>query len=134
MANSHLIVDTDIVIDFLRRQSDTLLQVATHYQCNLTAISLFELQIGAIRSEQQAQRFTDILKYFSILPFDTSAAQQAAQLGHHLQQTGQIIGLPDTLIAGICLSQNKPLLTRNTRHYERVSGLQIISPSNLPQT
>ena len=134
MANSHLIVDTDIVIDFLRRQSDTLLQVATQYQCNLTAISLFELQIGAIRSEQQAQRFADILKYFSILPFDASAAQQAAELGRQLQQTGQMIGLPDTLIAGICLSQNKPLLTRNTRHYERVSGLQIISPSNLPQT
>ncbi len=74
MASSHLIVDTDIIIDFLRRQSDTLLQVATQYQCHLTAISLFELRIGAIRSEQQAQRFDDILNFFSILPFDTQAA------------------------------------------------------------
>ncbi|MFT5367788.1 MAG: tRNA(fMet)-specific endonuclease VapC [Candidatus Latescibacterota bacterium] len=131
MASSNLIIDTDIVIDFLRHQSNILPQAVTQYQCHLTAISLFELQMGAIRSEQQTQRFSEILQHFSVLPFNANAARQAATLARQLQQTGQMIGLPDTLIAGICLSQNIPLLTRNTRHYERVTGLQIITPNNL---
>ena len=131
MASSNLIVDTDIIIDFLRRYSNILPQVATQYQCYLTAISLFELQMSVIRSEQQAQRFSDILPHFSVLPFDANAAHHAATLGQQLQQSGQIIGLPDTLIAGICLSQNMPLLTRNTRHYEIVTGLQLVIPDNL---
>ena len=78
-----MIVDTDIIIDFLRRQSEVLLQVASQYHCYITAI---------------------------------------------------MIGLPDTMIAGICLSQDLPLLTRNTRHYTRVAGLQIFTPDNLPLT
>ena len=134
MATSHLIVDTDIIIDFLRRQSEVLLQVVSEYQCCITAISLFELQIGAIRSEQQNQRFVQALSHFAILPFDANAAYHASTLGRQLQQSGQMIGLPDTMIAGICLSQDLPLLTRNTRHYTRVAGLQIFTPDNLPLT
>ena len=132
MASSNLIVDTDIMIDYLRRYSEILPQVATHYQCHLTAISFFELRINAIRSELQAQRFSEILPYFSVLPFDANAAHHAARIGQQLQQSGQTIGLPDTLIAGICLSQNIPLLTRNTRHYEKVTGIQLIIPADLP--
>ncbi len=134
MATSLLIVDTDIIIDFLRHQSEVLLQVASQYQCCITAISLFELQIGTIRSEQQKQRFSQALSHFSILPFDANAAHHASTVGRHLQQSGQMIGLPDTMIAGICLSQDLPLLTRNTRHYTRVTGLQIFTPDNLPLT
>jgi predicted nucleic acid-binding protein len=41
--------------------------------------------------------------------------------------------LPDTLIAGICLAQQMPLLTRNIRHYQRVMDLQLVSPADLPK-
>ena len=53
-----------------------------------------------------------------VLPLDVTAARQAAALQRTLQQQGQVIGLPDTLIAGVCLAQQIPLLTRNSRHYE----------------
>jgi tRNA(fMet)-specific endonuclease VapC len=62
---------------------------------------------------------------------DVTAAREAATTQRTLQQQGQIIGLPDTLIAGICLVQQMPLLTRNTRHYQRVAGLQVVTPAEL---
>ena len=131
MERSDLIIDSDVIIDFLRRRSDVSLDALTRFRCHITAITLYEIQSAAIRSERQAKQFAQALQYTTILPFDAEAAIQAAELGRELRQQGQPIGLPDTLIAGICLSRDMPLLTRNVRHYQRISGLHVITPENL---
>jgi len=33
--------------------------------------------------------------------------------------------MEDVLIAGIALSENLLMVTRNTRHFERISGLKV---------
>ncbi len=38
---------------------------------------------------------------------------------------GQLIGNPDLLIAATALYHNLTLLTHNTRHFSRISGLQV---------
>ncbi|MBC8496778.1 MAG: type II toxin-antitoxin system VapC family toxin [Anaerolineales bacterium] len=48
-----------------------------------------------------------------------------------MQREGKLIGVLDTQIAGICLSHNLPLLTRNTDHFQRVPGLELISPEEI---
>jgi len=123
MAESTLVIDTDIIIDFLRRHTDTLFVALSHYQAHLTAITVYELEVSAVRSARQAQQFERLLTWLDILPLDDLAARRAAAIQRELQAERQVIGLPDTLIAGICLSQNMPLLTRNLRHYVRVAGL-----------
>ena len=79
------------------------------------------------------QQFGKILQWVTVIPLDSAAARQAAAIQRTLQQQGQVIGLPDTLIAGICLAQQMPLLTRNIRHYQRVMDLQLVSPADLPK-
>jgi tRNA(fMet)-specific endonuclease VapC len=120
------------MIDFLRRTSNTLLDALTHFNGHLTAITVYEIKVTAIKSQGQGQRFEQILSRVTVLPLDCAAARYAAVIQRTLQQQGQIIGLPDTLIAGICLAQQMPLLTtRNFRHYQRVTGLQLVSPADL---
>ena len=125
-------LDSDILIDFLRRQSTTLLDALTHFSCHLTAVTVYEIEVTAIKSVRQTEQFEQVLPWLTILPLDSTAARQAAAIQRTLQQQGQVIGLPDTLIAGICLAQQMPLLTRNTRHYQRVVGLQVVLPHQLP--
>jgi tRNA(fMet)-specific endonuclease VapC len=131
MATSHLVIDSDIVISFLRRKSNALLEATTRFNCYLTAITVYEIEVTAIKSERQTEQFGQVLRWLPVLPLDVAAAREAAALQQTLQQQGQVIGLPDTLIAGICLVQQMPLLTRNTRHYQRVAGLQVVTPAEL---
>jgi tRNA(fMet)-specific endonuclease VapC len=131
MATSHLVIDSDIVISFLRRKSNALLEAITYFNCHLTAITVYEIEVTAIKSERQVEQFRQVLQWLTVLPLDVIAAREAAAIQRTLQQQGQIIGLPDTLIAGICLVQQMPLLTRNTRHYQRVAGLQVVTPPEL---
>jgi predicted nucleic acid-binding protein len=129
--NIQLIIDTDIVIDFLRRRSEILQKVIDRFTCGITAVTFYELLAVAVRSPQQEQLLSEFISIVTVLPFDQEAAEAAANIWRTLQRQGMSIGLPDTLIAGICLAQSLPLLTRNQRHYQRVSDLQLLHPSDL---
>jgi len=58
--------------------------------------------------------------------FDLKAAEISANIESSLEGKGKSIGFPDTLIAGICISSSVPLLTLNTKHFSRVTGLELI--------
>jgi tRNA(fMet)-specific endonuclease VapC len=126
-----LVVDTDIVIDYLRQRSTVLQAAIVNYDCALTAITLYELSAVAQPSERQQGLIQQIQSLVKILPLDESAAVQAADIWRTLASSGQIIGLPDIFIAGICLANDLPILTRNIDHYSRVAGLKIVGPDTL---
>jgi predicted nucleic acid-binding protein len=52
-------------------------------------------------------------------------ADAAAEIRRALEQDGVAIGMADSLIAGIVVVHHGVLLTRNRRHFERVSGLAL---------
>ena len=62
---------------------------------------------------------------FDVLPFDLAAAEQAATVRAQLEAQGTPIGPVDALIAGIALSRNLTVVTRNTREFGRVAGLNV---------
>jgi predicted nucleic acid-binding protein len=62
----------------------------------------------------------------AVLPLDRAAAEKAAEVRRKLDHTGQPIGMGDSLIAGIALTHNLPLLTRNRKHFERVANLKLV--------
>ncbi len=126
-----LVIDTDIIIDFLRRQSDVLEKAIGRYACAITAVTAYELQAVAVQSDRQMQALQDFLQVVAVLPFDAEAARHSAEIWRTLQATGQLIGLPDTLIAGTCLAFGLPLLTRNSKHYQRIEQLTLKSPTEL---
>lgn len=62
-----------------------------------------------------------------ILPFDTECARIAARIAADREKRGRIVGIQDTQIAGIALSHDAALATRNIRDFDDV-GLELINP------
>ena len=59
------------------------------------------------------------------LPLDAESADRAAEVRRTLEKQGTPVGMGDSLISGIVLANHGVLLTRNTKHFERVKGLRI---------
>jgi len=131
MATSRLILDTDIIIDHLRKHTEVVKIVLRHYETAITAINHYELLSVPFLSENQLASLNQVLQIVDIIPFDKQASESAAEVWNILRSRGKLIGVMDTHIAGICVSRNLPLLTRNTDHFQRVPGLELISPEEI---
>jgi tRNA(fMet)-specific endonuclease VapC len=89
-----------------------------------TVISRFELLSGA-KSAKQLARLIEFLRAVPSLGLDDAAADSASEIRRALERSGEPIGMADSLIAGIVVSNNGTLLTRNRRHFERVPGITL---------
>ena len=127
VADRLLIVDTDLVIDFLRGAGPGADLVETSLRdgaVRFTAVTAFELRLGAdfFRRRQQL----DALLARRTLPLDGPAAIIAGEIHTQLDRLGERIGVQEALIAGVCRRFELPLATRNVRHFRRVPGLRLI--------
>jgi tRNA(fMet)-specific endonuclease VapC len=122
-----IVADSDVLIDFLGGRNPAADRVAFELdrgQLATTAVSRFELLAGA-RNDRQDRLIRDLLAALFTLPFDETAADEAARVRRALEAGGTPIGMGDSLIAGIVLANDGVLLTRNRRHFERVAGLTL---------
>jgi len=131
MATPQLVVDTDIIIDYLRRRTEVLRVACLRFSCAMTAITLYELKAVGIRSDRQEQLISLLTEILDVLSFDRRSAEEAARVWRLLASQGNLIGLPDILIAGTCLAYGLPILTRNPDHYRRVPGLTLLTPEEV---
>lgn len=124
------LLDTNTLIYLFKQQG----QVAAHLQKRpasevfIPAVVLFELEYGVLRStrpELQRAGIDLALKAYGVLHMDYASAKAAAWVKHTLEAEGRPIGPCDQLIAGIALANEMTLITRNTREFERVPGLQL---------
>ena len=126
-------VDTDICVDYLRGKAPRCAQfekAMARFDLRMTAITAYELILGQLRMRRK-QDLTGLWEVVPVIPFGRRAAEVSARTHSTLMKKGQEIGLPDTLIAGICLAEAIPLLTYNLAHFERVEGLKVIDPGAL---
>lgn len=122
-----IVADTDVLIDALNGKEPVKARVIEGLENGslaTTSISVFELLSGA-RGQRQDRAIRTLLEALPILELNREVADTAAEIRQELEATGQTIGLADYLIAGICVSRSAELLTRNRRHFRRVSRLRI---------
>lgn len=120
------VADTDVLIDYLsgRGEADAVEQLLRRGALATTAISRFELLAGA-RNAKQLARIVQLLGAVPALSLDEAAADAAAEIQRDLGGSGNSIGMADSLIAGIVVSNDGILMTRNRRHFERIPGLRL---------
>jgi predicted nucleic acid-binding protein len=123
-------IDSDVIVDYLRRGRGVLDTALDQYSCVFTAITIYELFAVHSPARQQAL-LQQLMPRVATVPLDAVAAQRASGIWRALAERGELIGLPDILTAGICLQHDLPLLTRNTVHFGRVAGLKVLSPDDL---
>jgi len=69
----------------------------------------------------------ELLRDYSIIEIDEDVAWHTSRVARLLKGTGRHIGDNDCWIAGTALSKGLALVTRNAKHFARVSGLECAS-------
>jgi predicted nucleic acid-binding protein len=90
--------------------------------------AMFELWRGvhlAAESAPEAERVAGLIAAFPSAPFDATAAARAGEVDARLVREGAPIDPEDAMIAGIALALGEVVLTRNLRHFSRVTGLRV---------
>lgn len=122
-----VVVDTDLVIDFLRGKgagAPLVRELIVDHRFRVTAVTAFELRVG---TDFLARR-DDILRLMNTrtYPLDPASALRAGEVAAALRGAGNDIGMADCLQAGICLNFDLPFATRNRKHFDRVTGLRLL--------
>ena len=131
-----ILADTDVLIDFLTGVQPVKNQIANYInaaQLQTTAVSCFELLSGA-GENKRGHAVRQLLDSIAVLPLDRTAARHAADVRRKLDRSGQAIGMADSLIAGIALTHDLPLFTRNRVHFERVENLKLVKIGDGPSS
>lgn len=134
MEAQRICLDTTFLIDLLRdlpAAVDRARQLEeTGCDLSTTSVNVFELYIGAIRSDS-AKRMTKLealLADLRILGLGRGEAEEAASIMINLAKKGQPIEMRDALIAGCMLGNAYPsILTRNTGDFERITKIEALS-------
>ena len=69
--------------------------------------------------------FYQFLRGVTVLSVTRGVAKRFAVIRGHLRQQGQLLPQPDLLIAATAMHHNLTLVTRNTRHFQRLPGLTL---------
>ena len=96
----------------------------------MSVVSLAEIYEGLARSRNpdvDAEALRLFLEAVEVVPLDDAACQVFGEERARLRDEGNLIGDMDILIGATAISNNLTLLTNNTRHFERIQGLNIIS-------
>ena len=126
------LVDTDWAINYLHRADRTVrrLEELLPKGVGLSVISLAELYDGLTGSnnpDADAEALRLFLEAVDVVPLDDAACRAFGEERARLREEGNLIGDMDILIGATAISNNLTLLTNNTRHFERMQGLSIVS-------
>ena len=97
------------------------------HEVTLNALSYFEVRRGLVlpRFARKFRVFENLVQISDLLPLDVAALDVSAIIYQDLRSKGTLIEDADILIAGTALANDAVLVTRNTRHLERVEGLRL---------
>jgi tRNA(fMet)-specific endonuclease VapC len=122
-------LDTDAVSCALRGQGDVATRVLEHRpsQLCISSITRAELRYGAdARGSKRLHALIDtVVQAVTVLPFDQAATDRFGSVGVALAKRGEPIGTFDTLIAAHATACGVTLVTNNTKHFQRVTGLKL---------
>ena len=123
-------LDSDILINFLRKDAKTIRLFenlkSRKETLSITSINSFELikSISRLSNMDQAQ-VLKFLSNFKMYDFNFDSSKKAADIFNDLKSKGEIIELPDIMIASTVITNNESLITGNINHFKRIIGLKV---------
>ena len=135
-----IILDTNVLSALMRREPERPVVEWLDRQpwpsVWTTSITILEIRFG-LHALPAGKRRSELIQAFErvvidrmeqrVAPFDTAAAEYAADLTASRKKKGHPVELRDTMIAGIALSRGATLATRNTRHFSDLP-LRLVDP------
>ncbi len=112
------LLDTDVVIDFLRGREYARRLLSTWAGEGLLAISTLthlEIYQGMRSGEEKAT--DDFLDGLVSVPVDVPLARRAGKIIGEFRAKGVTVGVGDAIVGATALQVSAPLLTNNVGHY-----------------
>ena len=124
------LLDTNVCIAAMKGNPLVQERFRSHVpsDCGVSTVSLHELHSGIVRCRQPAieqVKVDRLIQPMSLIPFDEEAAKRTAETRWLLEQTGQMIGPYDLMLAGQALALGMVLVTHNIKEFQRVPGLML---------
>ncbi len=121
--NKNILIDTDIVIDFLRgeRQALAYFKSISDKIC-FSAITVAEIYSGIKGKKEES----GVERLFSIFPVIAITNEIAREAGRFVKQyrPSHSVEIPDAIIAATCLLSGSELHTLNIKHYPMFKDLK----------
>lgn len=122
-----MIVDTDVLIDFLRGRPEAREFVAgLPREAAISVVTVAELFVGVREGEERAA-LEAMVSSFQVFPLDATIAAQGGLLRRDFGKSHGV-GLNDALIGATALAHALPLATLNVKHYPMLDIAQVIQP------
>lgn len=127
------VLDSDVLIDYLRGKGpgrDLVRELRETLDFAITAVTAFELALG--EGYRRNPALANSVLAAPCLALTREAAVRGGAVLRGLRAAGMGIDVRDAMQAGICLEADRPLVTRNARHFARVPGLVVTQPGDWP--
>ena len=128
----HVLLDTDVIVDFLRAGTDhlgiiegTSKREAVGY---ISAITHFELHNGALLSrdpKRKVEELGEMLEVMEVVCLGPAESYASSRIYSDLVRRGLSLEMRDILIAGCAVSRGLALLTNNRKHFERMPEVKF---------
>jgi predicted nucleic acid-binding protein len=128
MENNRILIDTSIVIDYLRsydRPKTPFVKLFSDNELYLSSISVFELFNGAT-SDAKKLDIEVVCKEVNILDFNLETAKIASEIYRYLRSQNKLIEFRDILISASALQFTLPIATLNQKHFERIEWIKMV--------
>ena len=126
------LLDTDWAISYLNRVPRTVRRVEELRPegISISIVSIAELYEGTLNSNNPARNenlMTEFLDQYPIIGLNVPICRIFGVERARLRAAGMLIPDMDLLIGATALHHDLTLLSNNRRHFQRLSGLRIIS-------
>lgn len=125
------LLDTDTLSFVMKREPKVIAREqfykVDHPRLTISAFTRFEVERGlkSIGATRQLVIFGRSLNSIDVLPLDDRVLDQASDIYAILHRKGKLIKDGDILIAATAVVYGLPLVTNNTRHFNRIAGLTL---------
>ena len=121
------LLDTSVVIDFLRNRESTVRIVSSWQDRGFIGVSVLTVcelfQVARLEEERQTEMF---LEGLAVLELDRRVALGAGMMLSQLRREGRSAPIIDGLIAATALALDVPLITNDADHYV-FPGLTVVA-------
>lgn len=118
-----ILLDTDVLVDFLRGHDKAVAFVNTHSaRIILSAIVVAELYAG-VKGNEEHVALEGFVSLFRVVPVSAEIAK-AGGLYKRDYGTSHGVGLADALLAATAEAEDAELKTLNRKHYPMLKGLR----------
>jgi predicted nucleic acid-binding protein len=134
-----IILDTNVISAVMKRDEEAAviswLDRQEPTRLHITAVTVHELRYGVEslkHGRRRAQLNSEVEAMLAtlanrVLPLDVMAARNSGRIQGERKRVGRPVDLSDCLIAGIAISHNASIATRNTRHFSDLP-VEVINP------